>query len=80
MSPPQSNRITVEARPFLCRKCETRFEAETLQHVIIDVWVAQIKSISCPNCGATWRSLSFVSVPDEAVKKGDLQRKNRKEK
>lgn len=51
----------VESRPFLCRQCNERFNLETLQDVIVDVWVRHIKTLRCPQCGATWRKLSFVS-------------------
>lgn len=60
--------ITIDMRPFLCRKCGQKFEAEVLGNVAIDVWVAHTKNMRCPNCGAGYKKISFMleQPPDES--------------
>jgi hypothetical protein len=56
--------IVSQPQPLHCSKCDHLWTGETLAHVAIDVWLAHIKSIHCPNCAVGWRKIGFVT--DEA--------------
>lgn len=61
--------IGTQHLPMTC-KCGHVFLAETLTHVAIDVWVAHMRSLHCPECGAGYKSLSFggiLPVAPEAI-------------
>lgn len=57
---PCKPRISIVVTDFVCRVCDAFFEAETLQMVSIDVWMAHLKTIRCPQCGSAWKKLSLV--------------------
>lgn len=57
----------VTLQPMLCRACQHEWRAEVLQAVVIDAWIAHVKSICCPACGAGWRTLSMKQESEERI-------------
>ena len=49
--------MRIEPKPMVCAKCAHEWDEELLFAVQISVFVAQIKTIRCPNCGAGIRSI-----------------------
>lgn len=49
----------IDQTPVSCRSCGHQWSQEMLQDVGITVWLAHVKSIDCPQCGASWKQLSF---------------------
>ena len=51
----------IERQKFKCKRCGEFWTGEMIQNVPISVWVAHVRSIRCPNCGAATRYICFVA-------------------
>jgi rubredoxin len=51
-------------RPFRCRSCDHLWDAETVNDAPAQLVIASWKALYCPNCGAGWRKLAFITQPD----------------
>lgn len=53
--------ISVEVRWFRCTKCQHRLEGEILLNARVSVHLAQLRTLSCANCGAAWNRLALIT-------------------
>lgn len=55
----------VSLAPMVCLACDHKWMQETLQQVLIPVWIAHTKTLHCPHCGAGWKKLAWRAIePD----------------
>jgi len=63
--------IWVDHQLIRCCDCGHEWMADMLQNVAIKVWIAHIKSLRCPKCGAGWRSIMLTARAGDAPVPGD---------
>ena len=49
----------LETQRLFCKKCHTVFVENTLTYVTVQVWVAHVRSMCCPSCGAGHKHLAM---------------------
>jgi len=61
MSEPAADRIGPgwQARRFLCLKCQHAWQGWIPTHIAVAVWIAAVKALRCPKCGASTRRITF---------------------
>lgn len=59
----------IDHTPLLCDFCHHEWEGEILQSVAVTAWVAHVKSIHCPKCGANWKRIRFKAYGTQEAAK-----------
>ena len=49
----------LQDQPLVCKACNHEWLEPLINNVPIDVWVAHVKSLRCPECGAGSDRLAF---------------------
>jgi uncharacterized protein (UPF0212 family) len=65
--------MEIHKTPMRCVSCDHHFEAETVVKAPVNVYLASLKALSCPKCGAGFHSIAFVVTADD----GDHSRDDR---
>ena len=51
--------------PMVCQECKHHWDQQMLQWAPVSVIIAHWKSLRCPQCGANWRKIAFVTRKEE---------------
>jgi hypothetical protein len=52
-------RAGTQELPVRCLKCEHEWTETTLTGVRVSVWIKHVRTLVCPECGASWRKIAL---------------------
>jgi len=57
--------MTFSYNLMVCQECKHKWEQQMIQWAAVSVIVAHWKTVRCPQCGANWRKIAFVTWKED---------------